>query len=72
MCREFVVYIMASDSGTLYIGVTSDLERRVAEHTAHTTPGFTDRYNVTCLVCVETFPDAASAIAREKQLKGWR
>jgi putative endonuclease len=70
--REFFVYVMASRSGVLYIGVTGDLERRVAEHKAKVIPGFTSQYNVNRLVYVETYPDATSAIAREKQLKTWR
>lgn len=66
------VYIMASRSGVLYVGVTGDLERRVAEHRAKATPGFTARYNCTRLVHVETYTVVRDALAREKQLKGWR
>jgi putative endonuclease len=53
----------------LYVGVTSDLRRRIHEHTQHLTGSFTQRYNVDRLVHVETFEDPTDAIAREKQLK---
>ena len=69
--KQYFVYIMASASGTLYTGVTGDLERRVAEHKQKLIPGFTARYNITRLVWYETTPDVKSAIAREKQIKGW-
>lgn len=65
------VYILAGESGVLYIGVTNFLERRVAEHKGKLAPGFTERYNVTKLVFFEAFSEPRSAIAREKQLKGW-
>jgi putative endonuclease len=70
--RHFYVYIMTNASRTLYIGMTNNLERRVWEHKRKKIPGFTSRYNITRLVYVETYPDARSAIAREKQLKGIR
>ncbi|HEX3484440.1 MAG TPA: GIY-YIG nuclease family protein [Micropepsaceae bacterium] len=67
------VYILASKpQGTLYIGVTNDLIRRVAEHKQGEIPGFTKRYGVTKLVHWEMFEDAAAAILREKKLKRWR
>jgi putative endonuclease len=69
---EYFVYIMASRSSTLYIGVTSDLQRRVYQHKAHQIPGFTQKYNVDRLVFYESTPDVRAAIAREKQLKRWR
>jgi len=64
---------MASDrNGTLYIGVTNDLIRRVYEHRTHIDPSsFTARYGVTKLVYYETFDDAENAIRREKRLKKW-
>ncbi len=69
---SFFVYIVASPSRTIYIGVTNDLRRRVGEHKTKETPGFTATYNVHHLVWFEEFADAAAAISREKQLKGWR
>ena len=56
---------------TIYVGVTNDLERRVAEHKAGLIPGFTQKYNCKKLVYFEPFSDIEQAIAREKQLKGW-
>jgi putative endonuclease len=69
--HQYYVYIMANFSRTLYIGVTNDLERRVYEHKHQLTPGFTSRYNITHLVYFEATPDIRSAIAREKEIKGW-
>jgi putative endonuclease len=69
----YYVYILASKKhGTLYIGVTNDLVRRVYEHKTKAVPGFTTRYGVDKLVLFEIYDDAASAIAREKELKKWR
>jgi putative endonuclease len=65
------VYIMTNRSGTLYIGVTNHLERRVAEHMAKRVPGFTARYNITRLVFYEEFTNVNEAIQWEKRLKGW-
>ncbi len=65
------VYIMASRSRTLYIGVTSDLSRRVWEHKAGAIPGFTCKYQIKRLVYFEETSDINAAILREKQLKGW-
>jgi putative endonuclease len=67
---QFYVYIFASDSRVLYVGVTNDLERRVEQHRAKLLPGFTSRYIVTRLVWYEMFPDATQAIAAEKRIKG--
>jgi putative endonuclease len=69
--REYYVYIMSSYRGTLYIGVTSDLTRRVYEHRHKLVDGFTKRYNVSKLVYYESTSDVRSAIKREKQIKGW-
>jgi putative endonuclease len=55
----------------LYIGVTSNLERRLYEHKNKLVPGFTAKYNISRLVYFETTEDALSAFEREKQLKGW-
>ncbi|MBL8121789.1 GIY-YIG nuclease family protein [Candidatus Saccharibacteria bacterium] len=66
------VYILASTkNGTLYIGVTSDLIRRLDQHKAHAVEGFAQKYRVDQLVYVEQFTDISGAIAREKQLKKW-
>jgi putative endonuclease len=62
---------MTNKSRTLYTGVTNDLRRRVNEHQQRQRPSFTAKYNVKQLVYFEIFDDAQSAIAREKQLKGW-
>ena len=56
----------------LYIGVTSSLERRVWQHRNHSVEGITSKYKLDLLVYYENYPDALSAIAREKELKGWR
>ena len=71
MNKTYSVYIMASRSGTLYIGVTNDLDRRVHEHKHGLVPGFTSKYRVSRLVYCEHTNDVAAAIEREKQLKRW-
>jgi putative endonuclease len=68
--HHYYVYIMASLSRTLYVGVTNDLERRVGQHKQQRT-GFTAKYNINRLVYREQTEDVRSAIAREKQIKGW-
>ena len=68
----YFVYIVASLSRTLYIGITNDLVRRVHEHKTKKLPGFTVSYNVNRLMYFEEFGEVAAAIAREKQLKRWR
>jgi|SRR5215208_6390716 len=70
-CRIFSVYILASATRRLYVGVTSDLTKRMWEHKAGLVPGFTRRYGITRLVYVETTAAGRNAIAREKQIKGW-
>jgi putative endonuclease len=71
--RQFYLYILASRRhGTLYIGVTSDLIRRVYEHRIKAVPGFTKRYGIDRLVYFGIFNDPTSAITREKQVKKWR
>ena len=72
MTGTHYVYIMASWRRVLYIGVTNDLQRRVWQHRTGAVPGFTSRYAVTRLVYIEAYPDPTTAIAREKELKGWR
>ena len=69
--RYYYVYILASKTYRLYIGVTNSLERRVYEHKEKVVEGFTSRYNINRLVYYETFGDIHLAIAREKELKGW-
>ena len=72
MVRSYWVYILTNRrNGTLYIGVTNNLARRVWEHRQKVVPGFTQKYNLTRLVYFEETTDVRSAIAREKQLKGW-
>jgi putative endonuclease len=71
MDRTFHVYILASESAVLYIGMTNDMVRRIREHREKKVPGFTEKYNVTKLVWFEAHGRATSAIAREKQIKGW-
>lgn len=70
--KSYCVYIMGSFSGTLYIGMTSNLHNRVFEHKFHRAEGFTDKYNVERLLHSESFDEVVRAINREKQLKGWR
>ena len=65
------MYITASNRRTLYIGVTNDLERRLFEHREGITKGFKAKYNVHRLVYFEETEDPMTAIAREKQMKGW-
>ncbi len=62
---------MASISRVLYIGMTNDLVRRVAEHKSGMIAGFTERYKTKKLVYCETYPRPYDAIVREKELKGW-
>ncbi|HWD57693.1 MAG TPA: GIY-YIG nuclease family protein [Stellaceae bacterium] len=69
----FYVYLLASRKyGTLYLGVTSDLVRRVYQHKTSLTPGFTSRHGVKRLVWYEQLADAPTAIRREKVIKKWR
>ncbi len=69
---SYCTYIMASRSRTLYIGVTGNLHQRVFEHKWKESDGFTARYNCDRLVWFENFQYIQNAIAREKELKGWR
>lgn len=69
--RQFYVYILFNYSRTLYVGVTNDLIRRVEEHRSGKVPGFTAKYRIKQLAHYEIYPDAISAIEREKQIKGW-
>jgi putative endonuclease len=71
--RQYYVYLLASKrNGTLYVGVTSNLIKRVYEHKNNLVSGFTQKYKVHYLVYYETTEDINSAIAREKHLKKWK
>jgi putative endonuclease len=73
MIKNYYVYILASKrNGTLYIGVTSNLAKRIYEHKHKLIGGFTKKYNVDRLVYYETTEDVESAILREKRLKKWK
>jgi putative endonuclease len=70
--KQFYVYILANQrNGTLYIGMTSDWQRRITEHKEHRIKGFTDKYNVTMLVYIERHATFEVAAKRESQLKAW-
>jgi putative endonuclease len=70
--KQYYVYMTASISKVLYVGVTNDLVRRIWEHKEKLVSGFTDKYNVNRLVYFEVGVDALGAIAREKQIKAYR
>jgi putative endonuclease len=73
MTGPFYVYILASKrNGTLYVGVTNDLARRISEHKAKLVPGFTRQYGITLLVYFETYDSILEARAREHAMKRWR
>jgi putative endonuclease len=73
MERAYYVYILASDrNGTLYVGVTSDLVKRVWQHNEGFVEGFTKEYAVKALVWFEQHESADAAITREKQIKKWK
>ena len=69
--KTYFVYIATNISRTLYTGVTNNLQRRHAEH-AMGMSGFTAKYNIDRIVYYETYMDIRQAIAREKEIKGWR
>jgi putative endonuclease len=70
--KQYYVYILASKrNGTLYIGVTGDLVKRVYEHKQNDVEGFTKQYKVHNLVYYDTYGDVSEAILREKQMKKW-
>jgi putative endonuclease len=69
---SYFTYVMASRSHTLYIGVTGNLRKRVFQHKWKEHEGFTANYNCDRLVWFEAYQDISKAIAREKELKGWR
>ena len=68
---NYYVYILTNKSGTLYTGVTNDLERRVRQHKERAIPGFTARYKIDRLIYYERFEDVSQAIEWEKRIKGW-
>lgn len=69
----FYVYILANErNGTLYVGVTNNLVRRVYQHKEKSISGFTSRYKVEKLIWFECYDDPENAITREKELKKWR
>ena len=72
--KKYYIYMLCNQSNsTLYVGVTNDLERRVAEHKGHLNKGsFTDKYNCGKLVYYEEYEYIDQAISREKQLKNWK
>src|SRR5262249_13260357 len=73
MSDRYFVYILASQrNGTLYVGVTNDLVRRVGDHKAKAVPGFTSQYGVTQLVYFEDYGSILEARAREHAMKRWR
>ena len=69
--HQYYVYILTNRRGTLYVGHTNDLVRRVYEHKRKTTDGFSSRYNLDSLAYYEETSDVYEAITREKQIKGW-
>ncbi len=71
--KQYYVYILTSkQNGTLYIGVTANIQRRVYEHKHGLVDGFTKKYNIHNLVHFEIFEDVTEAIKREKKLKKWK
>ena len=71
--KQFYVYILASKrNGTLYVGITNDLKRRVFEHKNHLVDGFSKRYGISSLVYFEIFENPEEAILREKRIKKWK
>lgn len=66
------VYIMSSESGTLYVGFTGDIRHRAGQHKEKRVEGFSRRYGVDRLIYFEEFGDKSAALRREKQIKGWR
>lgn len=72
MCDYFVYIMTNKRNGTLYVGVTNDLARRVWEHKEKNIPGFTKKYELKNLVYLETYATATEAIHREKCIKEWK
>ena len=72
MPKLYYVYILASQTRVLYIGMTSNIEHRALQHKTHAFEGFTSKYNVTNLVYFERHGDVMTAIRWEKEIKAWR
>ena len=71
--HQYYVYLLTNRNNTvMYVGMTSDLRRRIYQHKKKLIPGFTQKYNVHKLVYYETTDDVRAAIAREKEIKKWR
>ncbi len=70
--RDYYVYLLTNRPGTLYTGVTNDIQRRMYEHKNKLVEGFTKRYNIDMLVHYEVTSDIGEARTREKQIKAWR
>lgn len=70
--RDYYVYLLTNRSGTLYTGVTNDIQRRLYEHRNKLVEGFTKKYNIDMLVYYEATNDVGEALIREKQIKAWR
>jgi putative endonuclease len=70
--RCYFVYILASLSGTLYVGLTDDLRKRMTQHKAGLCDGFTRKYKVDRLMYFETYSDSRIAAEREQHIRGWR
>lgn len=71
MRKTYCVYILTNYSGTLYIGITSNVIKRLWEHKNKVVKGFTEKYNINKLIYYEIYENAENAILREKQLKNW-
>ena len=69
--KTYYLYIMTNKSGTLYVGMTNNIRRRVRQHKDKLVAGFTRKYNITRLIYYECFTDVYAAIAYEKRIKGW-
>lgn len=72
MSKNYFVYIATNKSGTLYTGVTNNLQRRMLEHKSKTLIGFTAKYNIDKLIYFQEFSTPNDAIAAEKRIKGWK
>ena len=70
--KQYYVYILSNKRGTLYVGMTNDLDRRLYEHKSKTIPSFTSKYNIDRLLYFEAFPNPNDAIIAEKRIKGWK